>query len=94
MKITDSHCVSIETTYYGQTTHRGARIKASAGELRTIWVSYYTDTGEDTHHDRAALALMDKMGWDNDLLKGSTETGYIYLMQPVVKRVRDTGATK
>jgi len=80
MNITDTHRVSIETTYYGPTNHRGSRIKACAGMGRKVWVSYYSDT-DDNPHDRAALALMAKMEWTNDLMKGATETGHVYVME-------------
>ncbi len=93
IKIIESHRVTIQTTYYGPTNHRGARIKADAGMGRKVWVSYYADYDGTAAarkagsygdpHDVAALTLMDKMGWsDIDLFKGvvSNGTGHVYVM--------------
>ncbi len=94
IKITETHRVTIRTTYYGPTNHRGSRIKADAGMGRKVWVSYYADYDGTAAarkagsygdpHDIAALTLMDKMEWSNDLIKGATETGNVYVMVPSV----------
>ena len=85
IKIKEVYLVSISTTWYGPTDHRGSRIKATAGKGRTVWVNcqYGRDEHDHDDHDHAALKLMDKMGWNWDLLKASNpEGGRVYIKYP------------
>ncbi len=81
--ITESFRLTIETTWYGPTDHRGSRVKATAGKGRTVWVN--CEYGRDEHHhddhDRAMTELMLKMGWRWNTLKASRpdNCGYVYV---------------
>tara|TARA_R110002020_G_scaffold338327_1_gene553716 strand:- start:210 stop:515 length:306 start_codon:yes stop_codon:yes gene_type:complete len=75
---------SIATKYLGPTNMRNARVKAvaCAGESITLDWEYADDA--KINHDRAALNLVQKLGWlDGSPLKlhgGSTPTGYVYVL--------------
>ena len=73
--------VAIVTKYLGPTNYRGARIKADAGEGRKLTISYPHEISGDTNvHAAAAIALCQKMGWDDDdLLGGGTPTGCVFV---------------
>ena len=75
--------IAILTKYIGPTNCRGSRIKAytETGESVTIPFDYSLD-GE-ARHRKAAQALMDKMGWPNELVSGGIAGGYAFVMLPV-----------
>jgi len=56
---------AIVTKYLGPTNSRGARVKAfcDAGGITVPW-DYALDT--EGNHDRAARALIQKLGWNED----------------------------
>ena len=85
--INETYLSSIETTWYGQTNHRGSRVKATAGMGRTVWVAYEygcDEMGFDTH-DIAARKLMDKMGWNWNLLRAGKPDGKGFVYVAVVR---------
>lgn len=55
---------AIETKFIGPTNYRGARVKArcQAGSITVSW-DYGLDV--DGNHDKAAMALVAKLGWDS-----------------------------
>ena len=56
---------AITTKYIGPTNYRGSRVKATcqAGSLTLGWDDAL---GVEPNHDRAAIALVRKLGWDQD----------------------------
>ena len=81
--INETYLNSIETIWYGPTDHRGSRVKATAGKGRTVWVSYEYGRDEFGYdaHDIAARKLMDKMGWNWNLLRAPSASGkgFVYV---------------
>ena len=81
--INETYLMAIETTWYGPTDHRGSRVKATAGSGRTVWIAYEygrDEMGYDAH-DIAARKLMDKMGWNWNLLRATKPAGngFVYV---------------
>ena len=66
MKYSPFH--NLATKFFGPTNHRGARIKADAGDGRSLTISY--DYASGNRHADAARALCVKMGWTGTLVKG------------------------
>ena len=66
---------AISTKYIGPTNHRGARIKATDHDGNFVTVSYTHELSTDGEHDRAALALLQKMGWPGRWVRGSFAGG-------------------
>ena len=72
---------AIRTEYLGATNTKGSRIKADDYETNSITIPYpYELSGEDVFMS-AAVALCDKMKWDNELLGGGTDTGYVFVFK-------------
>jgi hypothetical protein len=70
--------VLITTRYLGPTNFKGSRIVADAGLGRRVILSWHSENTSDENHSRAAMALVDKMGWDHGtetLYGGSKEKG-------------------
>lgn len=77
---------AIATKYIGPTDYKGSRVKATceAGSITLHW-----DDAADSlvNHDRAAVALADKLGWSRDLygemVRGEAPTSsphaYVYV---------------
>ena len=57
---------SIETRYLGPTNHRGARIKANS-YAGSVTVPYDYGVTTDLAHTNAAFALIEKLGWSDDV---------------------------
>lgn len=78
---------AIETKWLGPTNHRGSRVKATcqAGSVTVGWdYGAGNDTGQsdvEANHDRAARALIQKMGWFGTWARGAKvdDTGYAYV---------------
>ena len=73
---------AITTKHYGPTNHRGSRVKATceAGSVTLPW-DYALNT--EKNHDKAALALAEKLGW-----VGGWSAGYLgHLKNPYAYRV-------
>lgn len=75
----NSHKVAITTKYLGPTDFKGSRIKADAGDKRTITIPYPYELNQFEAHEKAALALLDKMGWQGELLGGALTSGYAFV---------------
>ena len=75
---------AIITRYLGPTNHRPSRIKASAGKAGSITVSWDYDLPDNisANHRAAALALMEKLGWDRKLVSCETEEFNVHVMLP------------
>jgi hypothetical protein len=75
---------AIQTRYYGPTNTRGARIKAWAEGVGSIFVPYPygRNDGQDAHQ-YAAECFSDRVGWDNALVGGGLPNGdYAFCMIP------------
>ena len=79
--------IAILTKYFGPTNCRGSRIKAyTSNKGQSVTIPYdYTLDGEALHR-KAAQALMDKMGWPNELVGGGIESGYAFVMLPYFEK--------
>jgi hypothetical protein len=79
--------IAILTKYLGPTNTRGSRIKAYT-DRHSITVSHdYALDGEGVHR-KAAQALMDKMGWPNELISGGVAGGYAFVMLPAIEKAK------
>lgn len=74
-----SYKVAIITRYIGPTNFRGSRVKADAGDKRTITVSWDYGLNSDQNHAKACEALCRKMKWDGKLVGGSMEHGWAWV---------------
>jgi hypothetical protein len=75
-----SHKVAICTKYHGPTDSRGAIITASTESGRRASIPYPHELNTDAAHEKAAKALMTKMGWRGRLLCGGIKGGYCCVM--------------
>lgn len=62
-----SHKQAIVTKYLGPTDHRGSRIKAKSISF-SVTLGWDCTLNDGENHQRAARALMEKMGWNWSLL--------------------------
>ncbi len=70
---------AIHTKYYGATNYRGSRIRATA-EVGSVTVAYDHAMDVYDNHRAAALALVEKYGWDRDWVGGSLPgPGYAFV---------------
>jgi len=65
---------AIITKYLSPTNTRGARIKATAS-AGSVTIPFPYELGLYERHEKAALALCAKLGWDFDLVGGDTPNG-------------------
>ena len=65
---------AIITKFIGPTNVRGARIKATAS-AGSITIGYPHELGLYERHEKAAHALLDKLGWDFELASGDLPDG-------------------
>lgn len=63
---------TICTRYIPATDTKGARVRASAEGVRSIFISYWA---ADDAHLEAALTLARKYGWSGTLVRGSLPDG-------------------
>lgn len=73
---------SVFTHYLGPTNHRGSRIKAeTSAKSFSMTLSWDYALNADANHDRAAQALIAKMNWAGDWVRGSAsdENGNVYV---------------
>lgn len=61
---------AIVTKYFGPTNTRGSRIKATA-QAGSVVVPWDHSLGIDENHDRAANALLKKLGWHETIRTAS-----------------------
>ncbi len=71
---------TITTKFIPCTNTKGDRVKAktTAGKSVTLGWNYALDV--EGNHKAAAQALKNKMQWDYDMVGGSTNTGYVFVI--------------
>ncbi len=71
----------IETRYMGPTNTRGSRIKATSASGISITVPYDYELDAFDNHEKAARALMKKLGWTGKIAGGSLpgNRGYAFV---------------
>jgi len=74
-----THYKAIVTKYHGPTNARGSRISASDLDGNRVVVSMDYTLNSDSNHERAAVALADKMGWKGNLAGGALKHGYAFV---------------
>ena len=72
---------AITTKYLGPTNFRGSRIKAYAEGGNTITISYPYELSGQAVHEKAAVALCEKMKWPGELIGGATDKGYVFVFK-------------
>jgi hypothetical protein len=70
---------AITTRYIGPTNFRGSRVKATC-QARSLTLSWDSALDSEANHDAAAVALVRKLGWDQDcygkrLVRGGSPDG-------------------
>ena len=70
---------AIVTKYLGPTNYRGSRIKASDMDGNSITIGYPHELSGIAVHEKAARALMDKMGWTGKIAGGGLKNGYVFV---------------
>jgi hypothetical protein len=70
---------AIVTKYHGPTNTRGARYSASteSGHRISVAANHALDAKEN--HERAARALMTKLGWTGKIAGGGIKSGYAWV---------------
>lgn len=70
--------IAIITKYLGPSDYRGSRVKAFTDQDTRI-VDWDHALSMEKNHDRAAVALCQKMGWKGTLVRGGIKHGYAYV---------------
>ena len=65
---------AIITKFIGPTNARGARIKATAA-AGSVTIPFPYELNLYERHEKAARALLDKLGWDFELASGDLPDG-------------------
>ena len=73
---------AIQTKYFGPGNVKGSRFKASDEDGNSITVPYDYAMDSEGNHDRAAVALCEKMGWTGNLYRGGLKDGNVYVFGP------------
>lgn len=76
---------AIRTRYSGPTNTRGSRFTACDSDGNRVTLSYDYALNADENHEKAAYALMGKMGWTNKLIGGGFGNDMYWTMIPVEK---------
>jgi hypothetical protein len=75
---------AIETTFYGPTNTKGARVKARC-DAKTMWVNWDHSMGIEHNHHVAAASLAETLGWvdaDTTLVGGTLPgKGYAWVIR-------------
>jgi len=69
---------AITTKYHGPSNVKGSRYSAFDGDNRVI-LSADDSLNSDENHQRAALALMEKLNWTGQLIGGHTKDGMVWV---------------
>jgi hypothetical protein len=77
--ITNGYGKAIMTKYLGPTNVRGSRVKAYVSDGFSVTLGYESALSSPEMHDKAAMALCEKMEWTGDMARGGTLTGYVYV---------------
>jgi len=78
---------AIKTKYLGPTDYKGARISATDTWGHRVIVPYDYGAARDGAHDRAALALCEKMGWHGTLVRGGMKDCYVYVFDCKTEKI-------
>ena len=72
--------LTITTTFYGPTNTRGARIKVTDGQGRTLWVNYdYGDAAHDAAFRTFVATHLTTAYCPATWHRGSVARGYVYV---------------
>lgn len=82
---------TIKTCYVGPTNTKPVRITANDGEGNTAWVRYpLSKQGGDAYvYEQAAEALLEKMGWEGELVGSRTDDGWAFVFTPSDEVIED-----
>ena len=74
---------TITTKYLPPTNTKGSRVKATA-QAGSVTIAFDYALSTQGAHDKAAAALMAKLGWDEyaSLVGGGYDRGYHYILVP------------
>lgn len=70
---------AIITKFHGPTNTKGARYSAFDSDRNRVIVSIDYALSSEQNHDRAALALCQKLGWTGELCSGGIRSGNVYV---------------
>lgn len=73
---------AIRTRYSGPTDTRGSRITATDGDGNRVTISYSTAEDQGDPHEYVAYKLMEKMGWECELVGGGFGHDQYWVMLP------------
>jgi hypothetical protein len=80
---------TITSTYYGATNTRGSRVVARDEDGHRAVTRWDSDLSDSANHDEAARALCVRMNWlGQDLVRGATKRGYVYVFDAPSERVK------
>lgn len=79
---------AITTKYHGPTNTRGSRYSASDCDGNKVVLTTDFTLGAEENHDKAAIALLNKMRWGGNLMRGSLKSGYVYVFDDARCRVK------
>lgn len=69
-RVHNTHKKSIGVRYIGPTNYRPSRLVAEADGGNRVTVNYDHGLNHDERYAAAAVALVQKMGWEGDLVQG------------------------
>jgi hypothetical protein len=70
---------AIFTKFHGPSNVKGSRISATDEDGNRVMVSSDHALSQDGRHDKAALALCQKMRWTGVLIRGGLKGGNVYV---------------
>lgn len=78
---------AITTKFHGLTNVKGSRYSASDLDGNRVMLSTDFALSSEGNHDRAALALCEKMSWTGTLVRGGLANGNVYVFDGVDERL-------
>jgi len=72
---------AIMTKYFGPTNTKGSRIKAISEGGESITVPYDYALDAKGNHKEAARALLNRLGWHNEMTGGAIAGGYAFVIK-------------
>jgi len=70
---------AIVTKFHGPTDTKGSRISASDSDGNRVFLSKDHSLSDHEAHGKAARALLDKMGWQGELIGGYVKDGMVWV---------------
>lgn len=71
---------TITTKYLPATNTKGSRIKATTARGKSIIIPYDYEVSTDIAHQKAVIAICDKLDWHGKLVEGeSSNKGNVYV---------------